>query len=363
MKITASEKAPKVYIKTISDLEDLMNEAIAKQKVSTKKMNATTARGLNAMKQKIKRNNKDYTAEIERYREDKFDYMMSEEEEEVAPVEKTKKPKVSYAEGIDAGDDEGFSAVGRGGKALRYTPESILKHLRSIVESRGKKNTDRAEQIRIMEKLLEVADTPYRAIRVLLTIIATRFDLTTGSTATFMSQENWKSAEHEFGRLLQTLVTNRNLVVVENAEEWDDDDKPPQPAAGEKLKIPGSIVSVVERLDDELTRSLQHIDPHTAEYIERLQDEQALYTDILRTLLYVEDLKQDEKLEQSDDAANRVVMRRLEHVYFKVRSTCIFDIVDAKNVSIACAGREHTGRKRMESNTGQTRFVHHLSCY
>ena len=338
-----------------------MNEAIAKQKVSTKKMNATNARGLNAMKQKIKRNNKDYTIEIEKYREDKFDYMMSEEEEEVVPVEKTKKPKVSYAEGIDAGDDEGFSTVGRGGKTLQYTPESILKHLRSIVESRGKKNTDRAEQIRIMEKLLEVADTPYRTIRVLLTIIATRFDLTTGSTTTFMSQENWKSAEHEFGRLLETLETNRNLVVVENAEEWDDDEKPPQPAAGEKLKIPGSVVSVVERLDDELTRSLQHIDPHTAEYIERLQDEQALYTDILRALLYVENLKRDGKLEQSEDAANRVVMRRLEHVYFKVHSICLLDITSADSVPIACASRPHPRRKCLEGNTIPTRFIYHSS--
>jgi len=193
VKITASEKPPKAYIRTISDLEDFMNEAVAKQKVSTKKMNANSARGLNAMKQKLKRNNKDYTTEIEKYREDKFDYMMSDEEEEAVPVEKTKKPKAVYAEGLDVGDDEGFSTVGRGGKTLQYTPESILKHLRSIVESRGKKNTDRAEQIRIMEKLLEVADTPYRTIRVLLTLIATRFDLTTGSTATFMSQENWKS--------------------------------------------------------------------------------------------------------------------------------------------------------------------------
>ena len=339
-----------------------MNEAIAKQKVSTKKMNATNARGLNAMKQKIKRNNKDYTTEIEKYREDKFDYMMSEEEEETVPVEKTKKPKVSYAEGIDVGDDEGFATVGRGGKTLQYTPESILKHLRSIVESRGKKNTDRAEQIRIMEKLLEVADTPYRTIRVLLTIIATRFDLTTGSTTTFMSQENWKSAEHEFGRLLETLETNRNLVVVENAEEWDDDEKPPQPVAGEKLKVPGSIVSVVERLDDELTRSLQHIDPHTAEYIERLQDEQALYTDILRALLYVENLKQDEKLDQSDDAANRVVMRRLEHVYFKACSMYSLDTIDADKVSIACASRAYPRGKCLEGYTVQTRFTYHPSC-
>ena len=362
MKITASEKAPKVYIKTISDLEDLMNEAIAKQKVSTKKMNATNARGLNAMKQKIKRNNKDYTTEIDKYREDKFDYMLSEEEEEVVPIEKTKRPKSSYVEGFDIGDDEGFSTVGRGGKTLQYTPESILKHLRSIVESRGKKNTDRAEQIRIMEKLLEVADTPYRTIRVLLTIIATRFDLTTGSTATFMTQENWKSAEHEFGKLLETLETNRNLVVVENAEEWDDDEKPPQPAAGEKLKIPGSVVSVIERLDDELTRSLQHIDPHTAEYIERLQDEQALYTDILRALLYVENLKTDDKLGQSEDAANRIVMRRLEHVYFKVCPIYILELTDADHILLACASSPHSGGKRLESNTVPTRFGYHSSC-
>ncbi|KAL6718407.1 Translation initiation factor 3 subunit c [Lecanora helva] len=311
------DKTPKQYIKTISDLEEFMNEAIAKQKVSIKKMNATNARGLNAMKQKIKRNNKDHMTEIEKYREDKFEYLLSEEEEEVEPVPKAKKLKVSYSEGLDVGDEGDFLTVGRGGKTLQYTPESILKYLRSIVESRGKKNTDRAEQIRVMEKLLEVADSPYREIRVLLTIISTRFDLTTGSTATYMSQENWKSAEHEFARLLEAIEENRNMIVVENAEEWEDDEKPPQPGPGEILKIPGSIVSVVERLDDELTRSLQHIDPHTAEYIERLKDEQALYNDILRALLYVENLKKDSKLELSDDGTNRIVMRRLEHVYFK----------------------------------------------
>lgn len=117
--------------------------------------------------------------------------------------------------------------------------------------------------------------------------------------------------------LLEVLEENPNMVVLENAEEWEDDEKPPQPTPGEKLRIPGSIVSSVERLDDELTRSLQHIDPHTAEYIERLGDEQALYTNVVRALLYVENLKKDPKLEVTQDSANRIVMRRLEHIYFK----------------------------------------------
>lgn len=345
-KMSGLEKIPKNYIKTISDLEDFMNETIAKQKVSTKKMNATNAKGLNAMKQKIKRNNREYTAEIEKYRDDKFEYLISDEEEEVVPVEKTKKPKAAYADGIDGGDDEGFSTVGRGGKTLQYTPESIFKHLRSIIESRGKKNTDRSEQIKVMEKLLEVATTPYQRIRVLLTLISTRFDLTSGSAATFMSQEQWKMygdpechdtntpylthicrAEHEFGTLLEVLEGNHDIVVLENAEEWEDDEKPPQPAPGEKLRIPGSIVSIVERLDDELTRSLQHIDPHTAEYIERLSDEQALYTNIVRGLLYVENLKKDVKLEMPQDNANRAIMRRLEHIYFKACSPAVLDLL------------------------------------
>lgn len=186
VKMTAQEKPPKIYVKIISDLEDSMNETIARQKVSAKKMNASNAKGLNAMKQKIKRNNKDYVADLEKYREDRDGYMMSDEEEEVVADE------ISFADGAEPGDDEGFETVGRGGKTLQYTPESIFKHLRSIVESRGKKNTDRPEQIRIMEKLLDVATTPYQTIRVLLTLISTRFDLTSGSTATFMSQEQWK---------------------------------------------------------------------------------------------------------------------------------------------------------------------------
>ena len=316
VKLVQAGNTPKLYIKVIAELEDFMNETIAKQKVTTRKMNATNARGLNAVKQRIKKNNKDYQNGIDAYKADKDGFMESEEEEEVV-VAKTKKPKSVAADLTLDDDDEGFATVGKGGRALQFTPESILKHLRTIMESRGKKNTDRAEQIKIMEKLYEVATTPYQRIRVLLTLISTRFDLSTG-VQTFMSQEQWKAAEKEFSNLLKVLEENPELVVVENAEEWEDDEKAPPVTPGQKLRIPGSIVSYVERLDDELTRSLQHIDPHTAEYIDRLSDEGALYNNIVRALLYTEEIKKDANLEAPQDGLNRVVMRRLEHVYFKV---------------------------------------------
>ncbi|EGX96953.1 eukaryotic translation initiation factor, putative [Cordyceps militaris CM01] len=317
-KVPVASKTPKSYIRILAELEDFMNESLAKQKVTPKKMNATQARALNAVKQKIKKTNKEYQSQIDSFREDKDAFMESEEEEVEAP-KAAKKSKSVLA--VDAApeeiDDEGFATVGKGGRTLQYTPESIFKHLRGIMESRGKKNTDKAEQITVMEKLLEIANTPYQKLRTLLALVSARFDLGSG-TATAMPLDHWKAAEKELSALLQLLSTEKEYIVVEHAEEWDDDEKPPTRADGEKyIKVPGSIVSYVERLDDELTRSLQSIDPHTPEYIERLQDESSLYNIIFRGMLYYEYLRKDTTLDTPQDSVNRIVMRRLEHVYFK----------------------------------------------
>lgn len=188
-KVTPGQRQPKTYIKTIAELEDFLNETV-KDKVGTKKMNAMNARALNAIKQRIKRNNRDHESEIALFRKDPDAYMVEEEEVVVVKAKKTGAIKNVAPSAED--DDEGFATVGRGGKALVFTPESIFKHLRGILESRGKKNTDRVEQIRVMEKLLEVAHTPYAKIKVLLALISTRFDLTTGSAA-YMSPDQWKA--------------------------------------------------------------------------------------------------------------------------------------------------------------------------
>ena len=310
-------KPPKMYVKTVAELETTVMEAFEKQKVTPKKTNPIAQKGLNALRQKIRKNNRDYSTEIETFRKDPDDYMKEDVVEEVvAAPKKPKKSLLQNENALDAGDD-GFTMVGAGGKAMVYTPESILKHLRSIVESRGRKNTDRLEQIRVMEKLFDVSVNEYQRIRVLLVLIATRFDLTSG-TGSQMSQEQWKLAQQEIAKLLDILDKNRDIVVVaEGAEEWEDDEKQPTITPGELFKVPGSVVSFVERLDDELTRVLQHVDPHTAEYVERLQDEGSLYTNIVRSQLYAERLKDEPRLDGSKDNVNRVVMRRLEHVYFK----------------------------------------------
>lgn len=186
-------KVPKLYIQAIADLETTVVETHEKQKVTPKKMNAVNTRGFNAIRQKVKKHNREFQRDVDAYRENKDEFMREVEEVEQAPKEKKKKNKIPQLalEVVDEATEDGFITVGAGGKAVLYTAEGILKHLRSIVEQRGRKNADKLEHIRTLEKLFDVAVNDYQRVRVLLTLISTRFDLTSG-TASHMNQEQWK---------------------------------------------------------------------------------------------------------------------------------------------------------------------------
>jgi translation initiation factor 3 subunit C len=169
-----------------------MNETIAKEKTATKKMNATNAKALNSIKQRLKRNNRQYETEIAQYREDKEGYMVEpEEDEKPAATELKGSRQLEMVQGVGE-DDDGFSIVVRGGKPVQLTTESIFKHLKVIIEARGKKNTDRAEQIRTMEKLLDLSKTAYQKIRVLIALVSTRYDLSVG-VLSYMATDQWKA--------------------------------------------------------------------------------------------------------------------------------------------------------------------------
>jgi translation initiation factor 3 subunit C len=190
-----SRQSHKLYIKTLVSLEDLQNEAYEREKAAKKKMNATNARALNTFRQRIRKNNREYEDEIKKYREDStiFD---TESEEEARPEEREIRDELTGADGkvirgflAPEEDDEGFATVGPGGRTMVYTADGILKNLKMISEARGKRSTDRGEQIKILEKLKEVAVTPYQKIRVLLALISGRFDY--NPMALYMPIDQW----------------------------------------------------------------------------------------------------------------------------------------------------------------------------
>lgn len=172
-------------------------------------------------------------------------------------------------------------------------------------------NTDRQEQIKILEKLLAVAVTSYQRIRVLLTLVSARFDYNS-SVATHMPIELWNSAQGEVDQLIGVILHESAYVIQEVTDEYDElAERSPETEKDGIVRIRGSVISFVDRLDDEFTKSLQNIDPHGTEYVDRLKDEKALYCTICRSQALYEKNK-------SEDPLGRVIMRRLEHIYSKV---------------------------------------------
>ncbi|CAH7686256.1 translation initiation factor eIF-3 subunit 8 [Phakopsora pachyrhizi] len=305
---SATEPLPIAFIKVIFSLEE--SQAAANENAATKKkMNATNAKAFNTMKQKLKKASREYEEILEKYKADPEAF-----EAEVAaldaplPDKKTKKSKSVQIDEDDEGDD--FTMVGKGGKSFNFSPDSIFKTLQSVLEARGKKNTDRSEQLMILEKLLSISTTTYQRIRVLLALVSSQLDYNT-STTTHMPNESWKAARSRMDELLILLDVETRYVVKEETMDYDDqEERAPDPSSEAKLEVRGSIGSLLDRLDDEFTKSLQNIDPHTSEYIERLKDEKELYSVIFRSQSYFERIELKE-------AEAKAVMRRLEHVYCK----------------------------------------------
>jgi len=306
----AADPLPVSYIKIILSLEE-SQIAVNENANVKKKMNATNAKALNTMKQKLKKTIRENEAIIEKYKADPeaFEQEAAAVDAPVAPSKKSKKSKSRDSE-QGAEDDDDFTMVGKGGKSFSFSPDSIFKTLQSVLEARGKKNTDRQEQLMILDKLLSISTTTYQRIRVLLALISSQFDYNPATT-THLPTEAWKSARVRLDELLNLLSTETQFIVQEETVDYDDqEERAPDADPTKKLQVRGSISSLLDRLDDEFTKSLQNIDPHTSEYIERLKDEKELYCTIVRAQSYLE------RVELTTGVA-KAVTRRLEHVYCK----------------------------------------------
>ena len=133
-----------------------------------------------------------------------------------------------------------------------------------------------------------------------------------------MPIELWLSAQREVDQLVSIVASDWSYSVQEATEDYDElVERTPEGEKDGIVRIRGSIISFVDRLDDEFTKSLQNIDPHGTEYVDRLKDEKVLYRTICHAQGFYEQTKQDDPL-------SRVVMRRLEHIYCKVsyHSSC-----------------------------------------
>jgi translation initiation factor 3 subunit C len=289
---------PSSYIRAVVGLDDTITAVSQEEKSSKKKLNASVAKAFNAVRQRVKKSIREKQTLVDTFRANP-DAFQNDDALALGSSKATPAPETKTV--VNAG---------------------LFTAYKAVAESRGKKNVDVYENIKTLEGLVESTTSAYERIIVLLMLIPLRFD--SASNMTYMPLDQWNKTAKDINTLFEVLEHNKETYrVVETTEALDDVEQPPKPNAQGVREILGSVVSFVERLDDEFIRSLQVIDPHTTEYIDRLKDEQAIYNTIIRAQLYSEAVIPESQIAYAaGDQIARIVSRRIDHIYYK-RSSLI----------------------------------------
>jgi translation initiation factor 3 subunit C len=158
----------------------------------------------------------------------------------------------------------------------KLTEEELDRKVGELLAVRGKRTTDSREVLRQLEVLTKAARLhgPRKEIPVLMHLISNMLD-SQRSIDDYLEHNQWRTCYRSLYRVVSLLEANKRLSFASvssedgvdavsgahlKAQAADADAAPTDPNV---LKVAGSLVSFIVRLQDEYTKSLQQINPHT----------------------------------------------------------------------------------------------------
>lgn len=138
------------------------------------------------------------------------------------------------------------------------------------------------------------------------------------SASTYLPVNTWKTILDNLHKILSLLEQNPQIVLEEEKEKETESDLTSDLEEEELKLVSGNLLAFIQRLDDEFMKSLQAIDPHTQDYVQRLQDENAFLELTEKSQLYYERLG-------NKSTAAKVAIRRVEHIYYKLDTHTLDD--------------------------------------
>lgn len=236
--------------------------------------------------------------------------------------------------------------------------------MKELVASRGRRGTDMRQVLRQLEALAKLSHDfgPRVEIPILMNVITAQFDLQR-TMDDYMPPKTWKVCADYLSRITDCLVDDGYKLGQATVEESDmlligggtgkkkmkaaaaaadgamaavaADEKLINPHTGEAetederderlrlekeatltdeekktIFVMGSYALFLSSLEQEYVKSLQHISPHTQDYIARLRDESSLVTLLTKGQAYYE-------REESPDDAAILAQLTVEHLYYR----------------------------------------------
>ncbi|QDZ17597.1 subunit C of eukaryotic translation initiation factor 3 [Chloropicon primus] len=309
----ALTKTPKIYVKALIEMEDFLTAALG-NKEARKTMSKSNAKALNSMRQNLKKNNKEYEAEIKSRRE--------APEESDSYSDDSESDSDSYESGSEGeGEEEGFEKVKTKGEKkkvpfIEMDPKDIsygmiMKKCQELIMARGRKGTDKHEQAKTMEFMVRVSKTESQRAQMMMNLVSAYFDMTTG-LHTHLPIPIWNRCCMIILDLLNQLE-KYPYISVDDAYEQDYSEEQEGPTEGDAVTIAGNLLGCLERLDDEWFKSLQVIDPHTEDYMNRLKDEPVILAVAQKVSKYFAKAG-------AEPVVARISLRQVEHFYYKTEA-------------------------------------------